>query len=139
MTVRITPALGYAHGHIETLLIQLGINPPTPRRADGLVIMDLSEAQVAAFQLKGNAHRIERLPDAPVEAAAAPQAPVIEMPKPVEHSSVTDDTRPTSVEVPTLQHLKEAGYSHKAAKHLVARQKKLAQVKDGNTIESFSE
>ena len=61
------------------------------------------------------------------------------MPKPVEHSTVTDDTRPTSVEVPTLQHLKEAGYSHKAAKHLVARQKKLAQVKDGNTIESFSE
>jgi hypothetical protein len=142
--------------------------------------MDLSEAQIAAFQLKGNAHRIERLPDAPVEAAAAaPQAPVIEMPKPpsdlvtmacpickqefhivramapdgnaevvcsqcnakltVEHFTVTG-TRPTSVETPTLQQVKEAGYSDEAAKGIVARQEKLAQwVKDGNTIESFSE
>lgn len=74
MKVRITPARGYAHGHIETLLIQIGITPPAPRHPEGLVIMDLTEAQIATFQLKGNAHRVERLPEAEAAgvASAAP-------------------------------------------------------------------
>ena len=55
MRIRITPAYGYVHGHIETLLIRLGITPPA-RRPDGIVEMDMSEAQIGAFQLTGNAH-----------------------------------------------------------------------------------
>ena len=77
--VRITPALGYAHGHIESLLIQMGLNVPSPRRPDGIVQMEMSEAQIATFQLRGNAHRVERLngadlqaPSAEAAAAAAP-------------------------------------------------------------------
>jgi hypothetical protein len=78
--VRISPALGYAHGHIDSLLIQDGITPPTPRRPDGIVEMDLTEAQVARFQLRGNAHRIQWLTDGqpaeqtPAPAEAAPAA-----------------------------------------------------------------
>jgi len=72
--VRITPALGYAHGHIESLLIQMGLNVPSPRRPDGIVQMEMSEAQIATFQLRGNAHRVERLhgeeTQAPTEAPA---------------------------------------------------------------------
>jgi len=75
MKIRITPAYGYVHGHIETLLIRQGITPPA-RRPDGIVELEMSEAQVATFQLTGNAHKIERLADseapAPVAEAPAP-------------------------------------------------------------------
>ena len=78
MRIRITPAYGYVHGHIETLLIRPGITPPA-RSPDGIVELEMSEAQVATFQLTGNAHRIERLADseaaAPVAEAPAPPAP----------------------------------------------------------------
>jgi len=80
MLVRITPALGYAHGHIETLLIQMGLTVP-PRRPDGVVEIEMSEAQIERFQLRGNAHKLERIATGeitsmwPVEAPPPP-APV---------------------------------------------------------------
>jgi predicted nucleic acid-binding Zn ribbon protein len=76
MKIRITPAHGYVHGHIETLLIRQGITPPA-RRPDGIVELDMSEAQIAAFRLTGNAHKIERLADseAPAPVAEAPAPP----------------------------------------------------------------
>jgi hypothetical protein len=37
--------------------------------------MDLTEAQITSFQLIGNAHHVERLPDGPIEAPAAAPAP----------------------------------------------------------------
>ena len=86
MRVRIIPAHGYVHGHAENLLLQQGIAVPV-RRPDGIVEVDLTEQQIATFQLKGNAHRLERLAEgdvsapaaAPVpQAAAAPVAPVVE-------------------------------------------------------------
>lgn len=65
MKVRITPAGGYAHGHIETVLIQIGITPP-PRQPDGVVEMELSQSQLDTFRLRGGAHRVDIVPDEPV-------------------------------------------------------------------------
>ena len=86
MRVRITPALAYAHGHVENVLIRIGCNPPSPRRPDGIVEMDLTEAQIQQFQLIGNAHHVERLPEgANGEPAAA--APIV-IPTPAETNIV---------------------------------------------------
>ena len=89
MKVRIHPAMAYAHGHIENVLIQIGITPPV-RRPDGVVEIDLSEAQITQFQLRGNAHRVERVQEGtqspavavpPAAPAAAPvAAPAAEKP-----------------------------------------------------------
>lgn len=61
MKVKLTPARAYAHGHIETLLGQIGVAPPVPRRPDGIVIVEMTEQQLATFQLKGGAHGVERI------------------------------------------------------------------------------
>ena len=71
MRVRITPATAYSHGHIEKTLVQCGITPP-PSRADGVVEMELSEYQLSQFQLRGDAHHVERLPDVVLLAEVAP-------------------------------------------------------------------
>lgn len=76
MRVRITSARAYAHGHIETLLIQMGVTPPSPRSKDGTVEVELSEQQLATFQLRGSAHKVERLPDAATSPSPPPPAPV---------------------------------------------------------------
>ncbi len=76
MRVKILPARAYAHGHIETLLIQMGVTPPSPRSKDGTVEVELSEQQLATFQLRGSAHKLERLPDAATSPSPPPPAPV---------------------------------------------------------------
>lgn len=73
MRVKITPAHGYIPGHVETTLMQMGVTPPA-RTPDGTVTMELSEAQIEKFALRGGSHKIERLP-ALSEAIAGPGAP----------------------------------------------------------------
>ncbi len=102
MRVRITPARAYAHGHIETLLIQMGVTPPSPRSKDGTVEVELSEQQLATFQLRGSAHKVERrLPDAATSPAPPPPAPVPQA--------------APAIEVPTVGELVASGKTKKQA------------------------
>jgi len=122
MKVRITPAGGYAHGHIETLLIQLGITPP-PRHPEGIVEMELTQAQVDAFQLKGGAHRVQILPE-PTPIVLPPQAvaPVTHAPVPIpDPAPAAKQTPSPSSEVPTLEALMAKGMSKQQAKKAIWR------------------
>lgn len=102
MRVRITSARAYAHGHIETLLIQMGVTPPSPRSKDGTVEVELSEQQLATFQLRGSAHKVERrLPDAATSPAPPPPAPVPQA--------------APAIEVPTVGELVASGKTKKQA------------------------
>jgi hypothetical protein len=71
MKVRITPHPSYIHGHIEKTLSFLGVTPPPPT-PDGTVEVELSPLQLDQFRLKGSAHQIEIIPDAPPVPAGPP-------------------------------------------------------------------
>jgi hypothetical protein len=64
MKVLITPHPSYIHGHIEKTLAFLGVPLPAPN-PNGTVEVELSPLQLDAFRLKGSAHQIEIIPDAP--------------------------------------------------------------------------
>ena len=69
MKVRITPAVAYAHGHIEKTLLEIGVRHPAPR-PDGIVEMELTPLQLSQFQLRGGAHKVEIIPEEVVAPAA---------------------------------------------------------------------
>lgn len=60
MTLRFHPAPGIADGNAARLLRLAGVQVVTYNE-DGSCDAEVSEAQLAQFQLKGSAHRVERL------------------------------------------------------------------------------
>lgn len=125
MKVRITPAGGYAHGHIETLLIQLGITPP-PRHPDGIVEMELTQGQLDMFSLRGGAHKVEKLPD-PVAVIPPPEVatnlynfPYPTVPLPPDPAPAATQA-PSHSGVPTLEDLMAKGMSKQQAKKAIWR------------------
>ena len=136
MRVRISPAGGYAHGHIETLLIQLGIAPPSPRDPDGIVVMELTQAQLDAFSLRGGAHRVEILPELPApivlppETAVAPVPPVSAVPPVPLAPAERRQTKKRLAEFPvsTLEELMKEGIPKVKARKIIWQQQQIADL-----------
>ena len=134
MKVRISPAGGYAHGHIETLLIQLGITPPA-RQPDGIVEMELTQQQLDSFRLRGGAHKVEILPETPTPIVvppaagapvpAVPAAPVVPI-APAERRQTKK--RLAEFPVSTLEELMKEGIPKVKARKIIWQQQQIADL-----------
>ena len=107
MKIKVTQSPLYAHGHALRLLGQVGA---TIRKSDpeGDIEAEATQYQVDQFQLRGMAHHIEVIPEAP----PTPPAPVT----------------PREVYVPTIEEVEAAGYSHETALKIRGRQMRIAQL-----------
>ena len=117
MKIRVTPAYGYSHGHAERVLVAAGASSISTDQ-DGIVTAEVTPQQFETFQLRGVAHKAEVLPDAPA-------MPAIPQPT-IERDSLGRQVQDFHYPVPTLEEVMHAGYSKKAAKHIVAKQEKVA-------------
>jgi hypothetical protein len=119
MKIKVTPAYGYAHGHAEKILIAIGASSISTD-PDGIVTAEVTPQQFEMFQLRGVAHRAEVLPE-----FTAPVPPPIPQPT-IERDALGRQYQDFHVPIPTMEEVLKAGYSKKAAKRIIARQKTVA-------------